>query len=112
MNNQEINYNGSCIDEDFWKSKDWEMFYMSHTDIMEKIIEVFKDNKYEYVTYIRLSSNEISDKLGVNNKYIHHMLTVWYNHYCTFYKQYGRIMYDKSSGAWDYYNKNTVNPWI
>ena len=109
MDEQECMVDNGQIDKFFWESSEWIEFYTSNLDIMDQIVKVFNQNKYKYSNYIRLSSQFIANSLDIENKYVHHMLTIWYKHHCSFYKKYGRVIYDKRSREWNYYNKNPTN---
>lgn len=102
----EFQENG-LIDEDLWKSQEWEMFYCNNLNILDDIRQIFIDNAFPFNKDICLTTDFIADILDKNPKFIHLYLAIWQRHYCSFYKKYGRIGYNTETNTWVYNLRQT-----
>ena len=93
--------NNGLIDENLWKSDEWLTFYKDNPDLYELIKETFIKNTHFNVTPC-LSTEFISNKLDKDPKLVHLAMAIWSRHFCTFYKNYGRIRYDTENNLWVY----------
>ena len=89
------------INDDLWKSTEWENFYNNNLNIHASIQQVFMDHAH-FNKKVRLTTNIIAETLDKKPKFIHLLLAIWRRHYCTFYKKYGRVEYIDTDCVWEY----------
>jgi len=93
--------NNGVINNDLWKSKEWEKFYMKNLDLQSNIKSLFLNN-HQYDNSIRLTTEFIAEQLNKEPKFVHLQMAIWKRHHCTFYKKFGVVDFDEINKMWIY----------
>lgn len=84
----------NVIQQDIFEDPSYIAFRRDNLDIFDRLKNILKQNFSGYTL------DYISQELDANPIHINQMLSLWNQHYCTFFDMYGRIIFNPKNEHW------------